>query len=178
RKPVSTPDQVRGRPFRDHALSSQQGMPMHQAFAIVAAGAIAALTSGTAIAQEKVVVWWNKGFYEAEDKALEAVIQKWEAANPGKKIELSFIPLVDVIPKTVSAIQAKSVPDIGFGWLYDFQTSASWAAQGVLEDLSDVVNPIKDRLMPGIVDTVTMGSRDGKRSIYAAPIHMQNMHYH
>ena len=53
-----------------------------------------------------------------------------------------------------------------------------YAKQGVLEDMSDVVGPIKDRLMPGIVDTVTMGGRDGKRSIYAAPIHMQNMHYH
>ncbi|MFL5096294.1 MAG: ABC transporter substrate-binding protein [Xanthobacteraceae bacterium] len=151
---------------------------MKQAFAAAAAVLIAALTSGSGFAQEKVVVWWNKGFYEAEDKALEAVIKKWEAANPDKKIELTFIPLTDVIPKTVSAIQAQSVPDIGFGWLYDFQTSASWAAQGVLEDLGDVVAPIKDRLMPGIVDTVTMGGKDGKRAIYAAPIHMQNMHYH
>jgi len=139
---------------------------MKRLVAAAAAAAFFSLTVGTALAQEKVVVWWNKGFYEAEDKALEAVIAKWEAANPGKKIELSFIPLTDVIPKTVSAIAAKSVPDVGFGWLYDFQTSASWAAQGVLEDMSDVVTPIKDRLMPGIIDTVTMGGKDGKRSVY------------
>ncbi len=151
---------------------------MKKLFAVAGAILIAALTSGVARTQEKVVVWWNKGFYEAEDKALEAVIQKWEAANPGKKIELTFIPLVDIVPKTVSAIEAKSVPDVGFGWLYDFQTSASWAARGVLEDMSDVVNAIKDRLMPGIVETVTMGGPGGKRTIYAAPIHMQNMHYH
>src|SRR5262249_59302239 len=74
------------------------GDAMKKAFVAAAAVLTAVVTSGSGFAQEKVVVWWNKGFYEAEDKALAAVIRNWEAANPDKKIELTFIPLTDVIP--------------------------------------------------------------------------------
>lgn len=139
----------------------------------VAFGATAAL------AQEKVVVWWNKGFYEAEDKALLAAIDRWEKANPGKKIDLTLIPLNDMLTKTVSAIEAKNVPDIGFGWVYDLQSSAQWAANGILEDVSDVVLPLKDKFLPNVIPSVTMmNKRTGKASIYAMPIHMQTMHFH
>jgi multiple sugar transport system substrate-binding protein len=43
--------------------------------AMVAAGLIA---SGQALAQEKLTVWWVKGFYKAEDDALFAAIKKFE----------------------------------------------------------------------------------------------------
>ena len=35
--------------------------------------------AGQAIAQEKLTVWWVKGFYKAEDDALFAAIKKFEA---------------------------------------------------------------------------------------------------
>ncbi len=40
-------------------------------------------------AQEKLTVWWVKGFYKAEDDALFAAIKKFEAKNPNVKVELS-----------------------------------------------------------------------------------------
>ena len=43
--------------------------------ALVAAGL---LVSGHASAQEKITVWWVKGFYKAEDDALFAAIRKGE----------------------------------------------------------------------------------------------------
>jgi len=44
--------------------------------AMVAAGLISAV--GPAFAQEKLTVWWVKGFYKAEDDALFAAIRKFE----------------------------------------------------------------------------------------------------
>ena len=41
-----------------------------------------------AAAEEKLVVWWNKGYYKAEEDALLEVIKKFEAKS-GVKVELS-----------------------------------------------------------------------------------------
>ena len=45
------------------------------AAALVAAGL---LVAGPVAAQEKLVVWWVKGFYKSEDDALYAAIKKFE----------------------------------------------------------------------------------------------------
>ena len=47
--------------------------------AMVAAGLVSAV--GPAFAQEKLTVWWVKGFYKAEDDALFAAIRKFEEKN-------------------------------------------------------------------------------------------------
>ena len=60
----------------------------------------ALLGSTTAMAQEKLTVWWVKGFYKAEDDALFAAIKKFEDKHKNVKIELSQYPVQDMIPKT------------------------------------------------------------------------------
>ena len=52
--------------------------------AMVAAGLITA--AGPALSQEKLTVWWVKGFYKAEDDALFVAIKKFEEKNKGIKI--------------------------------------------------------------------------------------------
>ena len=54
----------------------------------VAGAALVAM--GPAAAQEKLTVWWAKGFYKAEDDALFAAIKKFEAKYPKIKIDLSL----------------------------------------------------------------------------------------
>src|SRR5918996_471441 len=54
-----------------------------------------------AMAQQKLTVWWVKGFYKSEDDALNEAIRKFEAKS-GVKVELSQYPVQDMIPKTVS----------------------------------------------------------------------------
>ena len=61
----------------------------------------ALMASGTAQAQEKLTVWWGKGFYKAEDDALFAAIKKFEAKNPKIKIDLSLYAPQEMIPKSV-----------------------------------------------------------------------------
>ena len=89
---------------------------------LVAAGLVAV---GQANAQEKLTVWWVKGFYKAEDDALFAAIKKYEAKNKNVKIELSQYPIQDMIPKTVAALDSGNPPDVAYADTYDFQTTAS-----------------------------------------------------
>ena len=76
--------------------------------ALLAAGLV---TGGVASAQEKLTVWWVKGFYKAEDDALFAAIKKYETKYKNVKIELSQYPIQDMIPKTVAALDAGIPPD-------------------------------------------------------------------
>jgi len=72
--------------------------------------AMGLLSAGHVAAQEKLTVWWVKGFYKAEDDALFAAIKKFEEKNKNVKIELSQYPIQDMIPKTVSALDSGSPP--------------------------------------------------------------------
>ena len=59
-------------------------------FARIAAALVAAAALAAAMpvaAQEKLTVWWVKGFYKSEDDALFEAIKKYEAKS-GVKVEL------------------------------------------------------------------------------------------
>jgi len=144
----------------------------------IAGMAVAGLLAGAqASAQEKLTVWWVKGFYKAEDDALFAAIRKYEAKNKNVKIELSQYPIQDMIPKTVAALDAGTPPDVAYSDTYDFQVTASWAYDGKLEDISSVINPIRSRFAPNTVETTfLLNNKEGKRTYYAYPIKQQTMH--
>src|ERR687889_1993614 len=128
------------------------------------AGAIAAgllASASPALAQEKLTVWWVKGFYKSEDDALFEAIKKFEAKS-GVKVELSQYPIQDMIPKTVAALDAGSPPDVAYADVYDFQVTAKWAFDGKLEDVSSVIEPIKANFAPNTVETTLLYSDKGK----------------
>ncbi len=145
--------------------------------AVAALAAAGLLVGAQASAQEKLTVWWVKGFYKAEDDALFAAIKKYEAKNKNVKIELSQYPIQDMIPKTVAALDAGTPPDVAYADVYDFQVTASWAYDGKLEDISSVINPIRSRFAPNTVETTfLLNNKEAKRSYYAFPIKQQTMH--
>jgi multiple sugar transport system substrate-binding protein len=145
--------------------------------AVASLAAAGLLVGAQASAQEKLTVWWVKGFYKAEDDALFAAIKKYEAKNKNVKIELSQYPIQDMIPKTVAALDAGSPPDVAYADVYDFQVTASWANDGKLEDISSVINPIRARFAPNTVETTfLLNSKENKRAYYAFPIKQQTMH--
>ena len=142
--------------------------------AMIAAGLIA---SGQAAAQEKLTVWWVKGFYKAEDDALFEAIKKYEAKHPGVKIDLSQYPVQDMIPKTVAALDSGSPPDVAYADVYDFQVAGKWAFDGKLEDISSVITPIRARFAPNTVETTYLYNDVAKtRAYYAFPLRQQTMH--
>lgn len=137
----------------------------------------ALMGAAPAMAQEKLTVWWVKGFYKSEDDALFAAIKKFEAKHPKIKIELSQYPIQDMIPKTVSALDSGSPPDVAYADVYDFQVTAKWAYDGKLEDISSVINPIRARFAPNTVETTFLYNDQAKtRAYYAFPIKQQTMH--
>jgi multiple sugar transport system substrate-binding protein len=144
------------------------------ACALAAAGLWA---TGPALAQEKLTVWWVKGFYKAEDDALFAAIKKFEEKNKGIKVDLSQYPVQDMIPKTVSALDSGSPPDVAYADVYDFQVTAKWAYDGKLEDLTSVIDPIRARFEPAALATTFLyNNTTQSRAYYAYPIKQQTMH--
>ena len=129
-----------------------------------------------AAAQEKLTVWWVKGFYKSEDDALFEAIKKFEAKT-GVKVELSQYPLQDMIPKTVAALDAGTPPDVAYADVYDFQVAGKWAFDGKLEDISDVIGPMKDKFLKNTVETTYLyNDKTKKKAYYAFPLKQQTMH--
>jgi multiple sugar transport system substrate-binding protein len=129
-----------------------------------------------ASAQEKLEVWWVKGFYKAEDDALFEAIRKFEGRT-GVKVELSQYAIQDMIPKTVAALDAKTVPDVAYADVYDFQVTSKWAFEGRLEDLSSVMRPLLPKFAPNTVESTLLWNDVAKnRAYYAFPLKQQTMH--
>jgi multiple sugar transport system substrate-binding protein len=135
------------------------------------------LSAGPAAAQEKLTVWWVKGFYKAEDDALFKAIKKYEDKHKGVKIELSQYPIQDMIPKTVAALDSGSPPDVAYADVYDFQVTAKWAYDGKLEDITSVINPLRASFEPNALATTFLYNDQAKnRAYYAFPLKQQTMH--
>jgi multiple sugar transport system substrate-binding protein len=133
-------------------------------------------SAGPVLAQEKVTVWWVKGFYKSEDDALYAAIKKYEDKT-GVKVDLSQYAVQDMIPKTVAALDAGTPPDVAYADVYDFQVLGKWAYDGKLEDISDVITPIKDRFAPNTIETTHLyNDKTKKKAYYGFPLKQQTMH--
>jgi len=144
------------------------------AFALFAATAFAMSTQ--AVAQEKLTVWWVRGFYKSEDDALFAAIKKYEDKT-GVKIELSQYPVQDMIPKTVAALDAGTPPDVAYADVYDFQVTGKWAFDGKLEDVTDIITPMKDKFLKNTIETTYLyNDKTKKKAYYAIPMKQQTMH--
>ena len=115
--------------------------------------AVAALLAGApASAQDKLTVFWGKGFYKAEDDALFAAVKKFEEKSR-VKVDLSTYAPQDMIPKTVAAMDSGTPPDVAYGDVFDFQVAGKWAFEGKLEDISDIINPLKAQFAPNTIET-------------------------
>ncbi len=144
------------------------------ACALVAAGL---WTAAPAMAQDKLTVWWAKGYYKGEDDALFAAIKKFEAKYPKIKIDLSLYAPQESIPKSVAAMDAGSPPDVSYADVYDFQVAAKWAYEGKLEDLSSIIDPLRAKFEPQALSTTFLyNNTTQSRAYYAFPIKQQTMH--
>ena len=148
---------------------------MRGVLAGVAAGAIV-LSAVPGFAQEKLTVWWVKGFYKSEDEALYAAIKKYEAKT-GVKVELSQYAVQDMNAKSVAALDAGTPPDIAYSDTYDVQTAGKWAFDGKLEDISDVIEPMKDRFAPVTIETAYLwNDKAKKKAYYGFALKQQTLH--
>nr|WP_041756149.1 ABC transporter substrate-binding protein [Bradyrhizobium sp. ORS 278] len=142
--------------------------------AVAAAGLFCA--AAPAVAQDTITIWWSKGFYKSEDDALLNVVKKFEAKT-GIKVELSQYAIQDMIPKTVAALDSGTVPDVAYADTYDVQAQGKWAYEGKLEDLSDILEPMKQAFAPNTIETAYLYNNvTKKKAYYGFPLKQQSMH--
>jgi len=137
-----------------------------------------AFAAAPALAQDKLVIWWNKSFVPQQDEAFKEIVQKWEKKT-GKKADVSFFALPDHPAKMLAAFDSKIVPDVDFGQIVAVQNN-TFAYEDKLLELSDVLNPIRGRFTDGsLIATEYMNGKTGKRGTYTFPImqHGVNIHY-
>src|SRR5215212_9902168 len=151
--------------------------PGIRALACAVAAAIGILyAAAPAMAQQKITVWWVKGFYKSEDDALNEAIRKFEAKT-GTKIELSQYAIQDMIPKTVAALDSGTPPDVAYADSYDVQAAGKWAFEGKLEDLTDILTPMKSAFAANTVETAVLyNDQTKKKAYYGFPLKQQSMH--
>src|ERR1700679_2710366 len=118
-------------------------------------------------AADTITVWWGKGFYKSEDDALLKVVKKFEEKT-GTKVELSQYAIQDMISKTVAALDSGTVPDVAYADTFDVQAGGKWAFEGKLEDLSDILVPIKAKFAPNTLETAFLQNAQTKKRGYNA----------
>jgi multiple sugar transport system substrate-binding protein len=131
-----------------------------------------------AAAAADLVIWWTKGITPEEDEALAAVVAKWEEQS-GKTAELSFYGTGDTDKKVIAALEAGAPPDISFDYSFDLAFSPTWAYQGRLADVGEVIAPIEDRFQTSALESVRMlNGETGERAYYALPWTQMTPHVH
>jgi multiple sugar transport system substrate-binding protein len=133
---------------------------------------------GEAPQPTKLVIWWNKGYYAEEDLALMEAAQEFGKMK-GVFVEVSFFTTEDIPKKLIAALEARSPPDVAYAHFEDWMLSPKWAWDGLLEDVSDIINENKQRYIPEALQTAYLyNSKEGKYSYYKVPIQMQTIHIH
>src|SRR5258706_9380952 len=142
---------------------------------ILGAVALGLVLAAPAVAQEKLTVWWVKGFYKSEDDALLAAIKKYEEKS-GVKVDLSQYAVQDMIPKTVAGLDAGTPPDVAYSDTYDVQVAGKWASEGRLEDLTEIIEKDKQRFAPTTIETTFLyNEKTKKKAYYAFPLKQQTL---
>jgi multiple sugar transport system substrate-binding protein len=110
------------------------------------------------VASENPSVWMVKGFVEEQNEMFVERVNEF-AKEKGIDVDISMIAYDDFFPKWSAAIQSGNVPDISS---FGFQEVGQFQAQGVLEDLTDLISVIENKngeFFPSSLDVVKL---DGK----------------
>lgn len=134
--------------------------------------------TGAAAAGEKLVVWWNKGYYPEEDAAMQKIAKEFEATHK-VEVELSFAAQEDMHKKITAALIARRVPDVAFGFFNDWQVIPKYGWSGQLADVSDFIKELMPRYNQKMLKVAyVLNGKTKKRAYYGIPIEAQTMHIH
>ena len=134
--------------------------------------------AGVACAKDKLVVWWNKGYYKEEDEGMQKIAAEFGKQN-NVDIEITFTIQDDLGPKIISALIARRVPDVAFCFFTDWQIAPKFAWEGQLADVSDLIKELKPRYLESHLKTAWMYNQTAKKwSYYSIPIEAQALGSH
>ena len=134
------------------------------------------MLSTPSYAKEHLTVWWNKGYYQAEDNAIRAVVSAFEKKT-GIKVDLSLLSQEDIVTKAIAAVTAGDPPDVAFGAQFDLYAFGQWAYDNQLDNVSDIIKPMQDTLLPVARQGVfVLNGHTGEKSYYGVPISVTMVH--
>jgi len=123
-------------------------------------------------------IWWNEGYFPEETEVIRQLVAAWEKQS-GMKAELTIYSEKDLARETNNAIDSGNLPDVLYSYSADFTLFPQLAWNGLLADVSDVVQPIKDIYSPSALQAVSYQNNVAKkRSYYAVPISQSTTHIH
>lgn len=121
-------------------------------------------------------IWWPQGFLPEENTLIAQLVDGWEKES-GMKASLSLIPANLLDSEVVKAVETGNPPDFLYSTTADTNLFPKLAWKNELEDISDVINPIRDRYLPIALQTVNyQNGTTNQRRYYAAPIAQQTVH--
>ena len=125
-----------------------------------------------------LVVWWEKGYYAQEDDAVREIVAAFEQES-GKQVELVFqqqeeFPAEDRSRRSRPARRRTSPSAFCCTC-----TSAQWALEDRLVDLTDAVGHFSDLFDPDALDqAVLLNAKTGRKALYGLPIGRSTNHLH
>ncbi len=123
-----------------------------------------------------ITIWWNQGFYSAEDQAMKEMVADWEKQS-GDKIDITFYNGSDLPAKIISAITTGEVPDICYVDNGDFLLLPQNAWNDKIADVSDVVEAQKNEYSETALTAARLYDNvTHKRSYFGIPLKQQALH--
>jgi len=137
--------------------------------AVLATGSVLARPYIARAAGTTLTVWWNQGFYPAEDEAFHKLIAAWEKQS-GNTINLTLLPGQALNEKIVSALSSGQVPDLMYADNAPAQIVPQNAWHDKLMDVSDVVATQKSELSQTALQSAQFYNfQEKKRAFYGVP---------
>ena len=120
-------------------------------------------------------IWWEQGYNLEEDEALRTIVNDWQTQT-GNLVKLSFFTNDELTAKAERAVKANQFPDLMMTLKGDRILYSRLAWHDQLEDVADVIEPVKDAFAPNILEAITYSNPlQGKRSYYGIPIHQSTI---
>jgi multiple sugar transport system substrate-binding protein len=112
-------------------------------------------------------IWVEKGYAEAEDKAWDLAISTFKQISGIKEIELSRIVPKDFPIKIHAAVEGGNPPDYSSAHV---GPTLQHAFMDKLEDMTEIIEPVKDRITPAALKQAYMWNNVKKKySYYGVP---------
>ncbi|NJR65568.1 MAG: carbohydrate ABC transporter substrate-binding protein [Leptolyngbyaceae cyanobacterium CRU_2_3] len=131
--------------------------------------------------QADLVIWWEQGFLPEENEQVIQIVRNWEKQS-GLTVNLKLLP-VDLIEQQLSRLVREpnnpDLPDIVYSVGVDPSLAPKLAWRDQLMDLSEVIDPVKDRYTPVALSQVSYRNKvQGERSYYAVPLWQTDDYIH
>lgn len=134
-------------------------------------------TSGNA----DLSIWWEQGFLPEENEQINQLIRKWEQTS-GKTVDLKLLPIALIDQQLANFIEQSEtahIPDIVYSVGVDASLAPKLAWQNHLVDLTDVINPIRDKYTDIALSHVFYRNQVRKeRAYYALPLWQSDDYIH